>query len=57
VAGKRIVIEDGMPTTRQPDGKLAWPGGRQYAYAHGDVLYLMRATTPAVLAEVLAALP
>ena len=57
VAGKRIVIEDGMPTTRQPDGKLAWPGGRQYAYAHGDVLYGIRATTPAILAEVLAALP
>lgn len=57
IAGKSVVIEDGMPPLRQSDGTAAFPGGRQYAYAHGDVLYGITATTPAVVAEVLGTLP
>jgi hypothetical protein len=57
MAGKSIVIEDGMPTLRQADGKLAFPGGRQYVYAQGEVLYVFSATTPAIVAEMLGALP
>jgi hypothetical protein len=57
IAGKSVVIEDGMPPVLQPDGKGAYPGGRQYAYAHGDVLYGIRATSDTVVADVLSALP
>jgi len=57
IADKHVVIEDGMPPVRQPDGKSAYPGGRQYAYAQGDVLYVFRAMSDDVVAEVLSALP
>jgi hypothetical protein len=57
IAGKRIVIEAGMPPRRQPNGKPAFPGQRQYAYAHGDILYGFVAANAVVVAEVLGALP
>jgi hypothetical protein len=57
IAGKRVVIEDGMSPLRQSDGTAACPGGRHHAYAHGDVLYGITATSPTVVAEVRSALP
>ena len=57
VAGKPIVVEAGMPPLRQQNGEAAYPGDRQYAYAHGDILYLFVAANETVMTEVVSALP
>lgn len=57
IAGKIIVVEAGMPATRQPNGKAAFPGGRQYAYAHGNILYVIAAANASVLADLVSSLP
>lgn len=57
IAGKQIVIEDGMPTTTRADGLPVFPDHRQYAYAHGQTLYLFAAASEDIVAQLLAALP